>query len=231
MTATAYLDTYANDNLPPRALWPELLFDLDELSYPQRLNCAAQLLDNMVAGGHADAPAIYGADGCWTYQQLLDKVDRIAHVLRDELRLTTGNRVLLRGANNPMMAACVLAVWKAGYIAVPTMPLLRAKELATIIDLAKVNAVLCAGDLKEELAMARGAVAACSRGPLFQRCRSGCARPADVREAGPLRGRRHLGRGCLHHRLHLRHHRTAQRHACIFIATSWPFATASRVRC
>jgi 2-aminobenzoate-CoA ligase len=154
MTASAYLDTFANDNLPPRALWPELLFDLDELSYPARLNCAAELLDNMVAGGHADAPAIYGAGGCWTYRQLLDKVDRIAHVLRDELRLTTGNRILLRGANNPMMAACVLAVWKAGYIAVPTMPLLRAKELATIIDLARVDAVLCAGELKEEMAMA-----------------------------------------------------------------------------
>jgi 2-aminobenzoate-CoA ligase len=155
MTATAYLDTYANDNLPPRALWPELLFDLDELSYPERLNCVAELLDKMVADGHAGSPAIHGAHGSWTYKQLLEQVDRIAHVLRDELQLTTGNRVLLRGANNPMMAACVLAVWKAGYIAVPTMPLLRAKELATIIDLAKVGAVLCAAELKDELELAR----------------------------------------------------------------------------
>ncbi|MET0855356.1 MAG: AMP-binding protein, partial [Telluria sp.] len=151
MIPTAYLDTFAADNLPARSLWPELLFDLDELSYPQRLNCTVELLDKMVAGGHAESPAIYGADGCWTYRQLLDKVDRIAHVLRDELGLATGNRVLLRGANNPMMAACVLAAWKAGCIAVPTMPLLRARELATIIDLAQVNAVLCAGELKEEL--------------------------------------------------------------------------------
>jgi 2-aminobenzoate-CoA ligase len=154
MIATAFLDTFAQDNLPPRSLWPELLFDLDELSYPQRLNCATELLDKMVAGGHAGSPAIYGADGCWSYRQLLEQVDRIAHVLRDELRLTTGNRVLLRGANNPMMAACVLAVWKAGFIAVPTMPMLRARELATIIDLAQVNAVLCAGELKEDLAAA-----------------------------------------------------------------------------
>jgi 2-aminobenzoate-CoA ligase len=151
MTATAYLDTYANDNLPPRELWPELLFDLDELCYPQRLNCAVELLDKMVAGGHAGSPAIYSADGCWTYRQLLEKVDRVAHVLRDELHLATGNRVLLRGANNPMMAVCVLAVWKAGYIAVPTMPLLRARELTAILDLAQVDAVLCAGDLKDEL--------------------------------------------------------------------------------
>jgi 2-aminobenzoate-CoA ligase len=154
MTATAYLDTYANDNLPPRAQWPELLFELDELAYPERLNCAAELLDKMVAGGHADAIAIRGAGASWTYAELLEKVNRIAHVLRDELQLVTGNRVLLRGANNPMMAACVLAVWKAGCIAVPTMPLLRARELGAIIELARVNAALCADDLRAELELA-----------------------------------------------------------------------------
>jgi 2-aminobenzoate-CoA ligase len=151
MTATAYLDTFANDNLPPRSLWPELSFDLDELSYPERLNCSVELLDKMVAAGHAQSPAILGADLCWSYQELLEKVDRIANVITADLKLVTGNRVLLRGANTPMMAACVLAVWKAGCIAVPTMPLLRAKELATIIDLARVDAVLCAGELKEEM--------------------------------------------------------------------------------
>jgi 2-aminobenzoate-CoA ligase len=159
MTASAYLDSFANDNLPPRALWPELLFDLDELVYPERLNCGVELLDKMVAGGHGDALAIRSASVSWTYAQLLEQVNRIAHVLRDDLALVSGNRVLLRGANNPMMAACVLAVWKAGYIAVPTMPLLRAKELGTIIELAKVDAVLCAAGLREELDLACGAAA------------------------------------------------------------------------
>jgi 2-aminobenzoate-CoA ligase len=42
-------------------------------------------------------------------------------------------------------------VLKAGMIAVPTMPLLRARELATIIDKAQVNAVLCAASLRAEL--------------------------------------------------------------------------------
>jgi 2-aminobenzoate-CoA ligase len=160
MTATAYLDTFANDNLPPRALWPELLFELDQLAYPERLNCVAELLDKMVAGGHADPIAIHGASASWNYAELLERVNRIAHVLRDDLGLVTGNRVLLRGANNPMMAACVLAVWKAGLIAVPTMPLLRAKELGTIIELARVDAVLCTADLREELELTRAAGAA-----------------------------------------------------------------------
>jgi 2-aminobenzoate-CoA ligase len=151
MSGTAYLDTFANDKLPPRDQWPELLFELPELRYPERINCAAELLDRMVERGHGASPAIRSAAVTWTYTELRETVDRIAAVLRDELKLVPGNRVLLRGANNPMMAACVLAVWKAGCVAVPTMPLLRAKELDTIMGLARVDAVLCAADLRAEL--------------------------------------------------------------------------------
>ncbi|MGJ9419618.1 AMP-binding protein [Massilia sp. CMS3.1] len=154
MSASAYLDTFANDHLPPREQWPELLFELDELAYPERLNCAAELLDAMVARGHGASRAIRGASVNWTYAELLETVDRIAGVLRADLALVPGNRVLLRGANNPMMAACVLALWKAGCIAVPTMPLLRARELGTIIELARVDAVLCGADLRAELDLA-----------------------------------------------------------------------------
>ena len=151
MIATAYQDTFAHDNLPSRALWPELRFDLPELQYPERLNCTVELLDRMAVGARADKVAIYGKSETWTYAQLARHVNRIAALLRDELRLATGSRVLLRGGNSPMMAACVLAVWKAGYIAVPTMPLLRAKELGVILDKAKVSAALCAGELRDEM--------------------------------------------------------------------------------
>ena len=154
MSGTAYLDTFANDKLPPREQWPELLFDREELVYPERINCAVDLLDRMVAGGHGASVAIRSTSLSWTYAQLLETVDRIAGVLRTGLGLAPGNRVLLRGANNPMMAACVLATWKAGCVAVPTMPLLRARELATIMRLARVEAVLCAADLRTELDLA-----------------------------------------------------------------------------
>ena len=154
MSGTAYLDTFAMDNLPPREQWPELVFELDELRYPERINCAAELLDRMVAQGHGASKAIRGAGLGWTYAELLEKVDRIAGVLRDELKLVTGNRVLLRGANHPMMAACILATWKAGMVAVPTMPLLRAREIGTIMELARVDAVLCAANLRAELDLA-----------------------------------------------------------------------------
>ena len=49
---TAHIDTFARDNLPPRSQWPEFLFELPELKYPARLNCAAELLDKPVTRGH-----------------------------------------------------------------------------------------------------------------------------------------------------------------------------------
>ncbi|MDB5990482.1 MAG: 2-aminobenzoate-CoA ligase [Herbaspirillum sp.] len=151
MTVSAHQDTFARDHLPPPEMQPAFLFDLPELQYPERLNCVVELLDKMVAGKHAEHIAIHGRDLRWTYADLLDQVNRICRVLREDLQLVPGNRVLLRGANDPMMAACFLAVVKAGCIAVPTMPLLRSKELGAIVERARIGAALCSHDLREEM--------------------------------------------------------------------------------
>src|SRR5262249_11142584 len=45
---TAHLDTFARDNLPPRAQWPDFLLELPELTYPDRMNCVVELLDRWV---------------------------------------------------------------------------------------------------------------------------------------------------------------------------------------
>ena len=150
-TYTAHLDTFARDNLPPRAQWPELRFGLPELQYPSRLNCAAELLDKPVTRGHGHRVALRSPDGECTYTQLFTQANRLANVLVREMGLKPGNRVLLRGPNNPMMAACWFAVMKAGGVCVATMPLLRAKELAEIIEKAEVSHALCDKRLDEEL--------------------------------------------------------------------------------
>jgi len=152
---TAHVDTFARDNLPPRSEWPELIFDIPEVRYPARLNCAVELLDKMVAAGHGERAAIRSPAGVLSYGGLLALVNRIAHVLREDMGLVPGNRVLLRGANNPMMAACWLAVVKTGCIAVATMPLLRAKELKPVIDKAACDAALCDISLRDEMELAR----------------------------------------------------------------------------
>ncbi len=159
MGYTAHADTFARDRLPPKSQWPLLTFDLPELRYPKRLNCAAELLDKTVAEGRGERSVIHAeidgkAYSC-SYRQLLDRANRIAHVLCQDLKLKPGKRVLLRAPNNPMMAACWFGVIKAGLIAVPTMPLLRASELMQIIDKAEVGAALCDLRLKEEMELAR----------------------------------------------------------------------------
>jgi 2-aminobenzoate-CoA ligase len=108
-----------------------------------------------VARGEGARRCLIGADGTvWTYAELQQRVDRIARVLVQDMGLVPGNRVLLRGANSPMLAACFLAVFKAGGIAVGTMPLLRARELVTIIDKAQITLALCDARLAEELTLA-----------------------------------------------------------------------------
>ncbi len=152
----ALVDTFARDRLPPLAQQPAFVFDLPELqALPARLNCADPLLDQHVREGRGARPCLSAPAGpTWTYADLQREADRIAHVLVADLGLVPGNRVLLRAANKPMLAACWFAVMKAGGIAVATMPLLRAKELGQIIDKAEVPFALCDTALRGELEMA-----------------------------------------------------------------------------
>jgi 2-aminobenzoate-CoA ligase len=154
MRYTAHVDTFAQDNLPPKSEWPELRFELPELKYPGRLNCATELLDKPVTRGHGHRIALRTPDGECTYTQLFTQANRIANVLVREMGLKPGNRVLLRGPNNPMMAACWFAVMKAGGVCVATMPLLRAKELTDIITKAEITHALCDKRLESELKLA-----------------------------------------------------------------------------
>ena len=151
---SAHVDTFARDRMPPAGALPEFLFERPELQFPEHLNCAVQLLDRHVAEGRGDRPCLRASGLQWTYAQLQAQVDRIASVLVREQGLRPGQRVLLRGANSPMLAACFLAVFKAGGIAVGSMPLLRARELGTIVNKAQVTHALCDAALAEELALA-----------------------------------------------------------------------------
>jgi 2-aminobenzoate-CoA ligase len=154
---TAHADTFARDHLPPRELWPVMDYGgLPDLAYPPRLNCAVELLDRMVDAGHADRLAVIWDGGRWTYRELAERSNRVAAVLRDDLGVVPGNRVLLRGFNSPMMVACWFGVLKAGAIVVATMPLLRARELANVAEKAQIRLALTDHRLAAELDEARG---------------------------------------------------------------------------
>jgi 2-aminobenzoate-CoA ligase len=143
ISPTAHVDTFTRDNLPPRASWPELLFTLPEVQYPASINCAAQLLDLHVVAGHGSRRCLVTDTETWTYADLLLKSNQVARVLVEEAGLVPGNRVLLRGPNNPWLVAAWFGVLKAGGVAVTTMPLLRAGELRTVAEIAEVALAVC----------------------------------------------------------------------------------------
>jgi 2-aminobenzoate-CoA ligase len=188
MGPTAHVDTFARDRMPPPDALPAFLFDLPELKFPVRLNVAAELLDAWVTRGEGQRPCVLGSAPAgapapgWTYAELQAQANRIAQVLVGQMGLVPGNRVLLRGVNSPWLAACWFAVVKAGGIVVATMPLLRARELATVITKAQVSHALCEAALADELAAAQAMMAA---GPAS----------ADAGAAAPLRAVLHYGGG------------------------------------
>ncbi len=140
---SAHADTFTRDCLPPRSTWPEFLFTGPELQYPASINCATDLLDRHVLAGAGSRRCLVTDTETWTYADLQTRSNQVAHVLIEEAGLVPGNRVLLRGPNNPWLVASWFGVMKAGGVAVTTMPLLRAGELHTIAEIAETNIAIC----------------------------------------------------------------------------------------
>ncbi|MGB3830477.1 MAG: AMP-binding protein [Mesorhizobium sp.] len=146
---TAHIDTFTRDNLPPPAQWPDFL--LDGFQYPEYLNAGYELTDRLVGQGFGDHTALIGNGRRRTYKELSDWTNRLAHALVEDYGVQPGNRVLIRSANNPAMVACWLAATKAGAVVVNTMPMLRAGELAKIVDKAEIGLALCDTRLMDEM--------------------------------------------------------------------------------
>ena len=146
---SAHIDTFTRDNLPPAGQRPDFL--LAGFDYPERLNIGVELTDRMVQKGFGDNTALIGNGRRRTYKELTDWTNRLARALVENYGVRPGNRILIRSANNPAMVACWLAATKAGAVVVNTMPMLRAGELAQIVDKAKVALALCDTRLMDEL--------------------------------------------------------------------------------
>ena len=152
---SAQLDRFVHDRLPPPEQWPILNYDRPELQFPPQLNLVEALLDQAPAKGFAQRPLLRSSRVTFTYDEVAERVNRIAQWLTEDMGLVSGNRVLLRGGNSIGMALCWLAVVKAGLVAVATMPLLRARELGDIIDKAQPALALCDATLLAELKQAQ----------------------------------------------------------------------------
>lgn len=156
MEVTGLQDPFARNHLPPLDQWPVLLLeDNPDVAYPARLNAATELLSPQINRGLGDQVALQWLENDVekqiSYAELDALSNQIAHVFVDDMGLISGNRLLLRGPNNLMMAASWLAALKVGLVTVPTMPLLRAVELKTIINKAEIAAAVCDVRLADEI--------------------------------------------------------------------------------
>ncbi len=151
LSPSAHVDTFTRDRLPPEDQWPELVFDLPELDYPDRLNCAQRLLDDAIGRFGSDRRCLVTATTEWSYGELRDNADRVAALLAGPFGLQPGNRVLVRAPNNPWLVAIWLGILKAGGVVVLTMPLLRAGELVTTIELTRPQLAICDHRFLDEL--------------------------------------------------------------------------------
>lgn len=178
---TGHVDTFVRDNLPPRDQWPELRFALPELQFPEIYN-ASSILDRAIAGGHGGKSAVLFSSDAISYDKLLEEACRIAHVLTHEFGLVPGNRVLIHASNTRLSMAVWWAVWRAGGVAVGAMPMLRAHELAVILNKAQISHAIVDTQRAGELEQARQSA------PVLRRILSTddlAARMADAQDAFP----------------------------------------------
>lgn len=146
---TGHVDTFTREHLPPAEQWP--VMRLEGFDYPEWVNAGVELTDRMVERGFGDHTALIGNGRLRTYKELTDWTNRLANVLVQDYGIKPGNRVMIRSANNPAMVACWLAATKAGAVVVNTMPMLRAGELAKIVDKAEIALALCDTRLMDDM--------------------------------------------------------------------------------
>lgn len=153
---SAQADHFVHDRLPPMEQRAEMRYDLPGLQLADQANLVDVLLAKVTARGLSGRPFLRSDKITLTYDDAAERINRIAQVLTEDFGLVPGNRVLLRGGNSMGMALAWLGVVKAGLIAVATMPLLRAKELAEVIEKSQAQLALCDATLLDELQTAKG---------------------------------------------------------------------------
>lgn len=149
------IDPYMQDTIPEGyrpsdSARPDFVYPLPELHYDQQVNTADELVDRHVRQGRGENVAIYFEDETITYTELQERVNRLGNALT-ALGVEPGDRVVVRFPNRPEAIVSCLAIQKIGAVALPSMKLLRAKELRYIINNAEASTIIVYDDLLGEI--------------------------------------------------------------------------------
>jgi 2-aminobenzoate-CoA ligase len=148
----AHQDEFVHQRLPRCEAWPTMRYDLPEVQFGPDLNTTTALFDKARQNNWMQQPFLRNQSQTVSYETVEQRVNIVLEQIKTQWQLPTGSRVLLRGGNSIGLAIAWLAVCKAGYIVVASMPLLRAKELTEIVNKAQITHALCDELLRDELA-------------------------------------------------------------------------------
>ncbi len=98
MIRSAHIDTFARDHLPSPEQWPEFLFDLADVRYPERVNCVTAFLDDWLTAGHGGRDCLISPTERLSYAALAERVNRIANALTRDLGIVPDCLVVGRDA-------------------------------------------------------------------------------------------------------------------------------------
>jgi nonribosomal peptide synthetase DhbF len=104
-----------------------------------------------------DTPALRQLDRVWTFRELDERANRIAHVLRD-LGVGPETQVGISLYRGPDLIAAMLGVWKSGGAYIPTDPEFPADRLNFMFADGGARVVLAAPDVRERLHPPAGTV-------------------------------------------------------------------------
>jgi 2-aminobenzoate-CoA ligase len=140
-------------SLPPRDLWPDVLYRGAGLDYPEQINVADRLL-NHPGGPSSHATAIIFRNERVSYEALRHRVLSIAAMLI-RLGVNPMDRVALRLPNCPDFVATWLAIQWIGAICVHMPPQYRRREIEYIVNHSGASVIVCAAGLAGDVRAAQ----------------------------------------------------------------------------
>jgi 2-aminobenzoate-CoA ligase len=144
--------TVVAQNLPPRELWPTLVYGLPALQYPQTLNLTDELFNNPRVD--RDTAAVFFRNEMISYEDLHRRVLAFAARLI-RIGVKPSDRVALRLANCPALVVAWLAVQWIGAICVQISPLYRRREIEHVVNHSGATVIICGVDLIADVEAAR----------------------------------------------------------------------------
>jgi benzoate-CoA ligase len=103
------------------------------ITLPEIFNVAGLMVDRHVAEGRGARVAIECGDEIVTYQDLLERTNRVGNALR-QLSVDPEQRVLVALLDSPEFLYCFFGAIKIGAVAVPANPLLRAQDYEYLLN-------------------------------------------------------------------------------------------------